>query len=427
MKYNLDFDTLDAFYETLYSIPSRLDRHTITPQAVAGKLLTALDNPQTQFRSILITGSKGKGSTALFLSNLIDSASERVGRFSSPHLLDYRERIVVGDDMIKAEELMRLGRRVFEAANALDISHPDEFPRFFEVTTAIAYLYFAERYVDIAVIETGIGALTDATNQHMHEVSILTSVEDEHGDIFGTIEGIAEEKSGVIKANTPLILGDLPDDIDRIILDHAAEAGAPVTRFKRQFLRNNNGFYPLKVGNLLWITDSYIKALNAWIALTAFSKLSLALTDNEKIDALSKTELPARQEVVSLKPFVIIDSAHSGESARRLANYTNKLTHNSTGKKVLLLSFSAKKNIMPVLSAFLDCDKIVLTQASGERSLTPTQIAEQLKTQTKAKIELIDDPLIALEKTTNKLKPNDVLVITGSVYLAGLISQQFRR
>ncbi len=426
MKYSTEFDNLDGFYESLYSIPSRLDRQKVTPQAVTRRLLSALGDPHKQFHTILVTGSKGKGSTALFLSSLISACHKKVGRFSSPHLFDYRERIVINDELIKPKELLRLGQRVFEAANALPIDHPDEFPRFFEITTAIAYLYFAERYIDFAVIETGIGAQTDATNQDVHELSILTSIEDEHGDIFGDLAGIAMEKAGVIKANTPLILGDLPEAIDQLILDKAAAVKAPVTRFKSKFLHNNNGFFPLPVGKLLWISDSYIKALNAWIALTAFKQLPLSLTAEQKIKALEQTELPARQEVISLKPLVIIDSAHSGDSAKRLANYAKKLAKHPVRKKVLLLSFSAQKNIVPVISAFPEADKIVVTRATTSRSLPAKEIASTLKKQTDANIKVIEEPLLAFEKTMKKLKPNDVLVITGSVYLAGLISQHLR-
>lgn len=445
MKYNTDIDTLEAFYDTLYSVPSRLNRHSVTPQAVTGRLLEELDNPHKGFRSILITGSKGKGSTALFLSALVNASGLRVGQFSSPHLLDYRERIVVDGTMIKPDELLRLARQVFAAANAMEINHPDEFPRFFEITTAIAYLYFSLRYVDIAVIETGIGAQTDATNQGTHELSILTHIEDEHGDIFGTLEGIAKEKSGVIKADTPLVLGDLAEEIDQIILNHAAELNVPVTRFKRRHIPNNHGYYQVKVGAKPWITDSQLKAQNAWIALTAFDKLDLQLSDERKAQALNNTELPARQEVVSLKPFIIIDSAHSSESAQRLANYVNKSVSYPVRKTVLLLSFSAEKNILPVFSAFvdndnsdneannagsagdIDVDKVVLTQATETRSLSPEAIAEKLEDHTNAKIKLIADPQIALQKTMKKLKPNDVLIITGSVYLAGLMSQQFNQ
>lgn len=424
MQYNTDFETLEGFYQTLYSIPARLNRDSITPQAVTANLLNKLNDPQKKFRSVLITGSKGKGSTALLLSSLINSTRTRVGRFISPHLFDYRERIVVDNDMIKTEELLRLGKQVFDAANAIDINHLDEFPRFFEITTAIAYLYFAERYVDIAVIETGIGALTDATNQHSHEVSILTNIEDEHGDIFGTLTEIAKEKSGVIKAGTPLILGDLPEDVDQMILDHAAKLDVPVTRFKRRFLPNNNGFYPLKVGEQRWISDSLNKAKNAWIAIKAFNELGLTLSDAEKVTALENTVLPARQEIISTEPLIIIDSAHSGESAKSLVNHVNKSITPPIRKTVLLLSFSAEKNILPVYSAFTHADKIVLTKATQSRSLTPALVEEKLSPHTSAKIKLIENPEQAFEKTRAKLKPNDVLIVTGSVYLAGLISKR---
>ncbi len=425
MNYKTNIETLDDFYDTLYSVPPRFNREIATPQAVTAKLLAALDNPQNHFRSILITGSKGKGSSAIMLKALLNAAGEHVGLFSSPHLFDYRERIIIDGNLIDSLALLRLARRVFAAANALTINHPDEFPRFFEITTAIAYLYFAERAVDFAVIETGIGAMTDATNQHAHQLSILTNIELEHTDIFGTLENIAKEKSGVMRANIPLILGDLPEEIDQMIIDYAAKLHVPVTRFKSSFISNNNGFYPLKVGQRLWITDSLSRAKNAWLALTALAKLGVDLSDEEKVEALQYVKLPAREEIVSKTPLVIIDGAHTAKSAKNLANYIDKTVKFPVRKKVLLLSFSSEKNIAPVLAAFPDANKIVLTRATTTRSMTPEAMLNTIKALTDSKIKIIENPLQALEKTMKKLKADDVLVITGSVYLAGLLSQQF--
>lgn len=430
MKYNEQLITLADFYDTIYAIPPRLTRDEITPKSVTKNLLAALGDPQKKLRSVLITGSKGKGSSALMLSQLLISAGEKVGQFSSPHLFDFRERIVVDNEMIDQRSLLALARNVFAAANALNIKHSDEFPRFFEVTTAIAYLYFVQRHVDYAVIETGIGALTDATNQDSHQLSILTNIESEHLDIFGDLENLATEKSGVMLPNIPLILGDLPEETDHIIIDRAAQLRTPVTRFKRSFIVNNNGFYPVPVGQSSWISDSLNKAKNAWIALAAFKQLGLELTDEEKINTLQHTKLPAREEIVSKIPFVILDGAHTQQSAQSLATYVDKSVTIPIRKKVLLVSFSAKKNIAAVLSAFPDADKIVITQATESRSLSPENVQNFIHSLDciphKTKIKIIENPLKALKKTMKKLKTDDVLVITGSVYLAGLISQQFR-
>lgn len=430
MQYNEKLETLDDFYDTLYRIPPRLTRDTATPKAVTKQLLAALDNPQDDLRSILITGSKGKGSSAIILANLLQAAGKKVGLFSSPHLFDYRERIVVNNEMIDAQSLLRLARRVFAAANALVINHPDEFPRFFEITTAMAYCYFADRYVDYAVIETGIGALTDATNQDSHVLSILTNIEAEHLDIFGDLQGLATEKAGIMLPNIPLILGNLPEEIDQYIIYKAAEINTPITRFKRSYLNNNNGYFPVVIERNAWITDSMIKAKNVWLALTAMKKLGVSLSESEIIDTLTNTRIPAREEVISRSPLVIVDSAHTAQSAKSLANYVQKNMQKPIRKLVLLVSFSAKKNIEPVLSAFPETNKLVVTQATQSRSLTPDNVVESLDVSTwfddKVKIKTIDNPVIALEKTMKKLKPDDVLVVTGSVYLAGLVSQQFR-
>lgn len=428
MQYNDQLETLADFYDTIYAIPARLTRDEVTPKAVTKQLLAALGNPQTALRSILITGSKGKGSSAIMLSQLLISAGQKVGQFSSPHLFDFRERIVVNNEMIEPHHLLSLAKKVFAAANALPIKHSDEFPRFFEVTTAIAYLYFAQRHVDYAVIETGIGALTDATNQDSHQLSILTNIESEHLDIFGDLSSLAAEKSGVMLPNVPLILGDLSEKADQLIIEQAAKLNVPVTRFKRSFIINNNGFYPVPVGQSIWISDSLNKAKNAWVALAAFKQLGIELTEEEIINTLQQTRLPAREEIVSKTPFVIIDGAHTRKSAESLANYVEKSVTTPIKKKVLLVSFSAKKNIKAVLSAFPDVDKIVITQATESRSLCPEKIQgiiEKLNSmEHNPKIRVIKNPVKALTKTLKKLETDDALIITGSVYLAGLASQQ---
>lgn len=430
MQYPTNIKTLDDFYDSLYSIPSRLTRHKTTPKAVTRRLLTALGDPQKSLKSVLVTGSKGKGSSAILLAALLQAAGKKVGLFSSPHLFDFRERIIVNEQYIDPDSLIRIAKQVFTQANRLTIEHPDEFPRFFEITTAIAYCYYAERYVDYAVIETGIGALTDATNQDSHVLSILTNIEIEHLDIFGNIEGLAAEKAGAMLPNVPLILGDLPEEIDQIIIDSAAKLKTPVTRFKRNYLSNNNGFYPIKLKNKTWITDSEVKAKNVWLALTALNKLGVSLVEDEIINTLDKVKIPAREEIISRSPFIIVDSAHTGLSATNLANYVDKNCPSPVRKLVLLVSFSSRKNIAPVLSAFPATKKLVITQATENRSLTPEYIEKAVIDKKlfaeKIKIKRIADPDKALEKTLKKLKPDDVLVITGSVYLAGLISQKLK-
>ncbi len=430
MKYNTKIATLDDFYQTLYSVPSRLTREIATPQSVTQKLLEKLGNPEQSIRSVLITGSKGKGSSAIMLSALLQATGLKVGLFSSPHLFDYRERIVINSEMIAEQDLLLYAKQVFTAANELDISHPDKFPRFFEITTAIAYLYFYEQGVDYAVIEAGIGALTDATNQKAHCLSVLTNIESEHLDIFENIEKVATEKSGVMKQGIPLILGDLPESIDQIILDTAYDLSVPIIRFREQFLKNNNGFYPVAIGNEMWISDSKTKAQNAWIALTAFNQLGEKLSDTDKVKVFNQLIIPARKEIVSQKPLIVIDSAHTQSSAKSLANYVAKSITPPVRKKILLVSFSAAKNIEPVLTAFPDTNEIIITQATETRSLSPKVIEKQMKQSKifskKVKISLIENPLTALEKVQKKLHTDDVLVITGSVYLAGLLSQQFR-
>ncbi|MPV85706.1 bifunctional folylpolyglutamate synthase/dihydrofolate synthase [Ostreibacterium oceani] len=493
--------TLDEFYAALYALPPRFNRAITTPRAVTAKLLQQLGHPERQCRSVVITGSKGKGSVALMLSAALQQAHARVGLFTSPHLFDYRERIRINGEMIPVDTLVNLGNCVFAAANQLTINHEDERPRFFEITTAIAYLYFAEQSVAMAVMETGIGAKTDAVNQSVHEVAILTHIEAEHLDIFGDMPTLIDEKCGVMRAHTPLILGaqqpvvvdavktianQLSVDVcsvDRIdnVIDNAAINACPSAQSQAPS-------YQWPVEGCLLSAHSKIKARNMAIAVAALQALDIRMTQSVAT-TLSTLTLPAREEVVSEAPLIVIDSAHTAQSAANLAQFVmaRRDALGLTGRLVMLVSFSATKNVYAAMEAF---DKVannplnkavkqipedisevtskaasnsssqvvalqppsmiatvIVTEATTTRSLSCELIVDALQglqahdTKSDAAGELSDgvtkraaierilseaDPEAALTLALSNLQSSDCLVITGSVYLAGWASAYYQ-
>lgn len=423
-QYNEQISTLDEFYQEIYRIPPRQSRKEVTPRQVTAKILTALDNPQQKIKSVLITGSKGKGYVSIITSAILQEAYYNVGLFTSPHLFDYRERITINDEVISQSELLHYARQVFSAINQLDFDEVS-FPRFFEITTAIAYLYFADKGVDFAIIETGLGARTDATNQGVQSLSVLTTIEFEHGDIFGDLAAITHEKAGVIRAKTPLVMGELDEALAQTVLAQADNAGAPVFRFKKTQISNNQGYYQQKLGrDDYFVTQSEIRAKNTWLALTVIQQLDVEIESKELLTILENIRLPARQEVISSTPLVVVDGAHTAQSAKQLRNYVDKLSKDVVGKKQLLVSFSALKNILPVVNQFADFNQLIITKVDENRSLETSVIADYLlEHEIKIQTKIIEQPYQAIQETVGKLKKDDVLVISGSVYLAGLASR----
>ena len=193
------------------------------------KLLEDLDNPQDKVPIIHVAGTNGKGSVCAYLSSILTESGYRVGRYTSPHLVDWTERIYLNEQPIASEDLVLLLQDI-QAAIAPDGESPTQF----EVITAAAWLYFARSQVDIAIVEVGLGGRLDATNvTDTSLVSIITSLSREHWQRLGpTIADIAREKAGVLKANCPAVVGQLPSDAKKVVVTKAKELNCPVTWVK---------------------------------------------------------------------------------------------------------------------------------------------------------------------------------------------------
>ena len=221
------YNTLDDVYETLNTIPMFSDRG----QPAANFSLDAircfcekLGNPQDDFKSIHVAGTNGKGTTCRILASVYQSAGYKTGLFTSPHLVDYSERITVNSERIPGEYLVRFFREHNQLIEILK-------PTYFELSTAIGFWYFRERNADVAIIETGLGGRLDATNIIYPAASVITSVGMDHTDILGdTIEQIAHEKAGIIKPKTPVVLGDLPEAALTEIKQLAKKNNAPLVQ-----------------------------------------------------------------------------------------------------------------------------------------------------------------------------------------------------
>lgn len=398
-------------------------------------LLDAIGRPHERLSVVHVAGSKGKGSTCLFTEAILGALGERVGTFTSPHLESWIERFRIAGREVDAARLVAAVERVRPAVDVLRAGPPETQPSFFDVTTAIAFLLFAEARVDRAVIEVGLGGRLDSTNVVRPAVTCITSIELEHTDKLGSTEAaIAGEKAGILKPGVPAVLGRLGIDAEAVIRRRAAEVGAPVCALGADFDVRGAETSPEAAGQTFRFESRDGAAIEVSIPLlgeAAVVNAGLAIACVHALGAHSESRLreaavrglagavlPGRIEILPNDPAVLIDAAHTERSAGVLARTLATLAPDGC---VLLLSISSDKNVEGVLAALLpSATRIWLTRSDVQRSLDPARLAERVRHHRPAlPIDIVDDPVAAARAARAALGPGERLVVVGSVYLAG--------
>lgn len=417
-------------------------------------LLEAIGRPHDRLCVVHVAGSKGKGSTCLFTEAILGALGERVGTFTSPHLESWIERFRIGGREVDADRLVAAVERVRPAVDALRAGPPETQPSFFDATTAIAFLLFAEAGVDRAVVEVGLGGRLDSTNVVRPAVTCITSIELEHTDKLGPTEAaIAGEKAGILKPGVPAVLGRFRADAERVIRGRAAAIGAPVRAAGEHFEVVEIGAAEAEASgraDAAGRTDAAGGAgapfqafrfeakgatafevrlpllgeaavLNAGLAIECVRALAVhdeAAVREAAVRGLATASLPGRIEILPNDPAVVIDAAHTERSARVLARTLATL---APGGCALLLSISADKNVEGVLAALLPCaSRVWLTRSDVQRSLDPARLAERVRHhRPELRIDVVDDPVAASRAARAALAPGERLCAVGSVYLAG--------
>jgi dihydrofolate synthase/folylpolyglutamate synthase len=402
-------------------------------------LLARLGLSTDALAAIHIAGSKGKGSTALLTEAVLGAAGRRVGTFTSPHLERWSERFRIGGCEVKGERLAAAIEQLRPHVDRQRVEEPANVPTFFDALTAAALLLFHEAEVDHAVLEVGLGGRLDSTNAVRPRVTCITTIELEHTDRLGTtLAAIAGEKAGIVKPGVPLLLGALPDEALAVALARAREAGAPVACLGRELeatvLEETPGRQRilLRDGDLrldAWLpVQGAHQASNAALAFGCARRAS-GLPDAMLVQAarrgLASAELPARIELVSRAPLIVVDSAHTADSARALARVLDKLPRRRTH---FVLSVSAGKDLAKVLDAFLPlASELTLTRAEARRSLDPSEIAAAVRLAApELPFRVVPNPHLALRAAAEALGPGDCLCVSGSVYLAGIARAALR-
>ncbi|MDP3804780.1 MAG: folylpolyglutamate synthase/dihydrofolate synthase family protein, partial [Candidatus Omnitrophota bacterium] len=385
MTYQEALQYLDSFinYEKLdsYDYKKCLKLDTMR------KLARLLGDPQEGINSIHIAGTKGKGSTAAILHSILKNAGFKVGLYTSPHLESFRERIRINDELISEEEISRLLERIKSVVDKME----DDIPSFFEVYTALAYLYFKERKVDFAVYETGLGGRLDATNIINPLVSAITPISYEHTQKLGnTLKEIAGEKGGIIKDSTPCVSAPQAGEAREVIENICKEKRAKLILVGKDILfeeLNSDerreafnifglfGEYPILETPLLG-SHQVVNAATAVGILEALRFYGLTIPSEAVRNGIRDVRWAGRLEIVSRNPLVILDGAQNRASANALAKAVKKIF--GYRRLLLVLGVSKDKDIAGILEELLPIsDSIILTKSKViERALEPSKIKE---------------------------------------------------
>ncbi len=406
---------------------------------VARHLLAALGDPQRRAPAIHITGSKGKGSVAAMCSALLVAHGRRTGLFTSPHLVGYRERMRVDGREIPAEEVVRgLGEIERASERLLAAGTIDRAPTFFEVTTALAFDWFARERVDALVVEVGIGGRWDATNLLASRVGVVTTLELEHTDILGpTIAAIAGEKAGIFHPGMVGVLGDLPEEGADVIAAHARAAGVGLWRpgrevalLDRALLARGQSLRARWPGHeevpLRLSLDGDFQATNAAIALAAVDRFLRAdgepLRSAPAARALARLAIPGRLERIDRRPTTYVDVAHTPESVRAIVRSLAE-RHPGVDPRSTAIVFGCLRGKDPArMLAFLApfARTLVLVPVRSERGLPPSQI-RPLAAGRFGVVVLAPSAVAGLEIGRAAVRADGLLLVTGSDYLVGEI------
>ena len=430
-----------AWLESLINVEKRPElSYTRFSLAPIEALLETLGHPERGLSILHVAGSKGKGSVALFAEAVLRAAGRRTGTFTSPHLERWTERFRIDGREVEDAALADAVGRVRPHAEALRAHGAGIGPTFFDATTAAALLLFREAGVDHVVLEVGLGGRLDSTNAVEPAVTCITSIEYEHTDRLGhTLAEIAAEKAGILKPRIPAVIGELPDEAQRVVETRAAALDVPLIRLGKELRVERLGGD--LAGSRIRITEGARavetqlavlgahQAANAALAAACARRLLAEGLAPEAIDevvrvGLAGTLLPGRVEVLSREPWILVDAAHTAVSARALAEILR-----SIGRPVdLVLSISAGKDMESILSALLPCARsVTLTRAEATRSAAPDAIAAAVRVRApELALRVVPNPHLALRAAHEALAPDGLLCVTGSVYLAGIARQVLR-
>ena len=416
--------TYQQTLEFLYHL--EVERMDLKLERVA-EALRLCGSPQQHFAAFHVAGTNGKGSTAVFLHSILSAAGYRTGLFTSPHLIDFCERIRLGRRWITEQEVID---GVAEIRASVEPAGIRLTP--FEMMTVLAFHTFARTRMESAVVEVGLGGRLDATNVVVPLVSLITSIGLDHQAYLGNTESaIAREKGGIIKPGVPVVIGNVTPEIRDILCRIAAERGSPAYLLDRDFVVQKSAKEHLCYSGLRWqINDlqlglrGHVQYHNAALALAALELgfQAFPVTVEQARLGLRTARWPGRLEVVSQQPLVILDGAHNPQAVATLRAELPALVQ---GKRVKLL-FAVMhdkdwRSMVPMLTQL--ATEVVVTRVQQARAEDPAQLHAAFAPLGPTRV--VADAKEACRQLLATAGPDDAILIAGSLFLVGEVYPLF--
>ncbi len=402
-------------------------------------LLQALGQPETSFPSVLVAGTKGKGSTVAMISACVQAAGLRAGRYTSPHLVNWRERTSIDAKPISTRAVIALAEPIREAVDQL--SPRLGLPTTFEVGTAFALLYFARERVDLAVLEVGTGGRFDATNLADPLASVITPISYDHTATLGnTLESIAWHKAGILRSGRPAIAAPQPDEARMVVEREAEFVGAHLEEVGREWHWSRETRDVIRVESTYLDFDALETEVglmgdhqrdNATAAVAALHALrgTFHIAPGAVQEGLRTVDWPGRLQVLTDRPLVVVDGAHNAASAEAVWRALQRDFGFGYERLVLVLGLSEGKDARGVVGALAPhARKIYLTRSKHERAAVPMALEPLIRSVAPgAEVAIHDDAPSAFEAATATAGRDDLVLVTGSLFLVGEALLWWRR
>lgn len=386
------------------------------------KLDEIYGHPHRKFKSIHIGGTNGKGSTSHMIASVLQAQGYKTGLYTSPHLVDFRERIKINGEMIPY-------KAVVDFVEGWKCKNSELKPSFFELTMMMAFDWFAKEKVDIAVIEVGMGGRLDSTNIISPLISVITNISFDHTQFLGdTLEAIAREKAGITKPGVPVVIGEAKGAIRSVFENKATETGSPIIfaedkQTVKEFIETDDGWRALTqdYGTIDVPLGGLYQQKNITTVLTTlklFNGLGIKITNSSVIEGLEtvvdKTSFQGRWQKVGETPVIICDTGHNEDgltlSLQTLrTRYKDKQFH-------FLIGFVNDKNVAEIVELFPRNASYYFTQASIPRAMKAEEVAVFFqKRGIKGTID--SDIKSAFKKVLNNARPDDIIYVGGSTFI----------
>lgn len=431
------------FSRTDYEKQTRL-RYNVTTFSLERmeRLLSLVGNPHKKLATVHIAGTKGKGSTATMLARMLEANGYSVGLYTSPHVVDLHERIAIDGRNISDSELLSLINRIYAPVEKM--AKDNNTPTFFEIFTAMSFMYFVDKKIDIAVIETGLGGRLDSTNVIEPAVVGITSISIDHQNLLGnTIDSIAREKAGVIKKGIPVV--SVPQDplAMKELKKAAAAVKAPLTvtgkdidfSYRFESSREHGPHTRIclttptsKFEHLRVPLPGEHQAINCGLAIAMLDMLKAGgykIDDAKAAAGLKEIKMPGRMEIIHRDPRILIDAAHNAASIKALISAIGQ--HIPYDSMIVIFGCGNDKDVHGMLQQLqYGADKAIFTRSNSPKAMNPQELAD-IYTEICGKMCQTAMSLTeALRIASSAIGKEDLICVTGSFYLVGQAKVMFK-